>query len=221
MTAPVIYVRSPQPDYHLASIPALLGCIGSGKTRDEAIANARIAFRAYLEILAARGISTDRWKDLDPQSFAVAETPAGGLLPEDEHLVEEHELRDFLHVFEAQQAALMATLAGLSADEIERAPDDKTWSVRQALEHDMNTQATLLSRLERWPDDPFNTFQAVHRLVSQRFAVMDATDANKRKTISGTTFTVRRVMRRLLEHKWEHHVHIKEIIAALERSRRP
>src|SRR5260221_5032576 len=133
MTAPLIYVRSPQPDYHVASIPALLGCVGTGKTRDEAIANARIAFRAYLEVLAARGISTDHWKDLDPQGFAVAEFPAGGLLAEDEHPVEEHELRDFLHVFEAQQAALMATLAGLPADGIERAPDDKTWSVRQAL----------------------------------------------------------------------------------------
>jgi predicted RNase H-like HicB family nuclease len=221
VTTPVIYVRSPQPDYHLASIPALPGCIGSGKTRDEAIANARVAFRAYLDVLAARGISTDHWKGMDPQGFGVADFPANGLLPEDEQLVEEHELRDFLHAFEAQQAALMTTLAGLSADEIERAPDDKTWSVRQALEHEMNTEVSLLSRLERWPDDPFNTFQAVHRLVSQRFAVMDANDANTRKTIEGRTFTVRRVMRRLLEHKWEHHVHVKEIIAALERSRRP
>jgi hypothetical protein len=112
----------------------------------------------------------------------------------------------------------VATLAGLSADEIERAPDDKTWSVRQTLEHEMNTEVSLLSRLERWPDDPFNTFQAVHRLVSQRFAVMDADDANERKTIMGTTFTVRRVMRRLLEHKWEHVVHVREIIDALGRS---
>jgi predicted RNase H-like HicB family nuclease len=218
MTTPVIYVRSASADYHLAHVPVLPGCIGTGKTRDEAIANARRAYGAYLEMLAARGVTIDHWKGLDPHAFAVADVPAGGLLPEDERPVEEHELRDFLHAFEAQQAALIAALAGLSADELERAPDEKTWSVRQALEHAMNTEVGLLSRLERWPDDPFNTFQAVHRLVAQRFAVMDANDANNRKTIAGTTFTVRRVMRRLLEHKWEHFVHVQEIIDALGRN---
>jgi predicted RNase H-like HicB family nuclease len=218
VTTPVIYVRSAGADYHVAHVPVLPGCIGTGTTRDEAIANARRAYGAYLEILAARGVTIDHWKGLDPHAFAVAEVPAGGLLPEDERPVEEHELRDFLHAFEAQQAALIAALAGLSADELERAPDEKTWSVRQALEHAMNTEVSLLSRLERWPDDPFNTFQAVHRLVSQRFAVMDANDANARKTIEGRTFTVRRVMRRLLEHKWEHFVHVQQIIDALGRN---
>ena len=220
MSDPVIYVRSPQPDYYLASIPVLPGCIGSGKTREDAIAAARRAFRTYLEVLDARGVTTDHWKELDPHAFAVADFPPGGLLPEDERPIEEHDLRDFLHAFEAQQAALIAMIGSLSADELERAPDDKTWSVRAALEHEMNTEVSLLSRLERWPDDPFNTFQGVHRLVSQRFAVMEPDEANERKTISGTTFTVRRVIRRLLEHKWEHFVHIKEIIAALEGSRR-
>jgi predicted RNase H-like HicB family nuclease len=218
LTTPVIYVRSPQADYHLASVPVLPGCVGSGKTRDEAVEAARRAYRAYLEVLDARGVTIDHWKDLDPHAFTVADVPAGGLLPEDERPIEEHDLRDFLHAFEAQQAALMEMLRSLPADELERAPDDKTWSVRAALEHAMNTEVSLLSRLERWPDDPFNTFQGVHRLVAQRFAVMDADEANQRKTISGTTFTVRRVMRRLLEHNWEHFIHIKEIIDALGRS---
>jgi predicted RNase H-like HicB family nuclease len=218
LTAPVIYVRSPQPDYHLASVPVLPGCIGSGKTRDEAIAAARRAFNAYLQVLDARGVTIDHWRDLDPHAFTVTDVPAGGLLPEDERPIEEHELRDFLHAFEAQQAALIDMLRSLSADELERAPDEETWSVRAALEHEMNTEVSLLSRLERWPDDPFNTLQGVHRLVSQRFAVMEPDEANQRKTISGTTFTARRVMRRLLEHKWEHFIHIQEIIDALGRN---
>ena len=213
-TPPTIYV-SGQNEYFLARVPVLPGCNASGKTRDEAVANARKAFGEYLALLASRGLSIDHWKDLDPQTFSVAELPAGGLLPEDELPVEEHELRDFLHAWEGQQAALMQLVAGLDADELERAPDDKTWSVRQAMEHEMDADIAFLSRLERWPDDPFNTFQAVHRLVAQRFTVMEAEDANKRKRVTGLDFTVRRVMRRLLEHRWEHYGHIREIVEAL------
>lgn len=216
MSAPVIYVRSAADDYHVAHIPALPGCFASGKTRDAAIANARRAFRALLELRDARGLSIDQWKDLDPSTFAVADTPPNNAwLPEDERPVEEHDLRDFLHQYEAQQAALMADLEGLGVADIERKPDDETWSVRETLEHVMTGEVRFLSRLERWPDDPFNTLQAVHRLVGQRFTVMEAPEERRRWEVMGTPFTVRRVMRRLLEHHWEHYLQVREILAAL------
>jgi predicted RNase H-like HicB family nuclease len=221
MTEPNIYVTEVSTDYWLATIPAVMGCNASGKTRDEAIANVRRAFRAYLELLSARGVAVEHWKGLDPDRFPLAPNPPSApLFPEDQVPLEEHDIRDFLHLFETQQAALIALVSQLSADEMDRQPDDKTWSAREALEHMMTTQAALLSRLEKWPTDPFNTLQAVHRLVFQRFTVMDANAAKGLKTIRGRPWTVRRVMRRLLEHEWEHYGHLKEIIAALERSRK-
>ena len=57
MTEPNIYVIEPQTGYWLATIPAVMGCNASGKTRDEAIANVRKTFTAYLELLSARGVS--------------------------------------------------------------------------------------------------------------------------------------------------------------------
>jgi predicted RNase H-like HicB family nuclease len=222
VTEPNIYTTEAGKDYWLATIPAVMGCNASGKTRDEAIANVRQAFRAYLALLSARGVSVEHWKGLDPDRFPVAPNPpTSPLFPEDQVPLEEHDIRDFLHLFEVQQAALIALASQLPADELERQPDDKTWSVREALEHMMNTQASLLSRLEKWPTDPFNTLQAIHRLVFQRFTVMDANDAKETKMIRGRPWTVRRVMRRILEHEWEHYGHIAEIIAALERSRKP
>jgi predicted RNase H-like HicB family nuclease len=215
---PNIYVVEAQTGYWLATIPAVMGCNASGKSRDEAVVNVRHAFHEYLELLATRGVSVEHWRGLDPDRFPIAEPATPPLLPEDQVPLEEHDLRDFLHVFEAQQAALIALAGKLSADELERAPDAETWSVRQALEHMMNTQASLLSRLERWPDDPFNTLQSIHRIVSQRFAVMEPADAKGTKVIRGRPWTVRRVMRRILEHEWEHYGHVKEIIAALERN---
>jgi predicted RNase H-like HicB family nuclease/uncharacterized damage-inducible protein DinB len=219
MTEPRIYVVEGSTDYWLATIPAVMGCNASGKTRDAAIANVRRAFRAYLELLDARGVSVEHWKDLDPERFTIAETPAAGpFYPEDAIELQEHDVRDFLHVFEAQQAALMALVSGLTQEDLERQPDAKTWSVREALEHMMNTQASLLSRLERWPSDPFNTLQAIHRIVYQRFTVLEPKDEKGTWKVRGRQWSVRRVMRRILEHEWEHYGHVREIIDALGRS---
>lgn len=206
--------------YWLADVPILPGCIASGTSRDEAIANARRAFRAYRELLDTRGVSVDHWKDLDPDTFAVADYPAGGLV-EDQRPLEEHEIRDFLHQYEASRAALIGLVNGLSPEELDRRPTEATWSVRQALEHIMTTDVLLLSRTERWPEDPFNTLQAVHRLVFQRLSVMDPAELRRQRIVNGRTWTARTVMRRLLEHEYEHYGHIKEIMAGLGGDRPP
>lgn len=220
-SATAIYVLKGEESHWLAHVPVLRGCIASGTTRDEAIANARRAFRAYLELLDTRGVSIEHWKDLDPSTFPVKDMPAERIVPEDIGPLEEHELRDFLHQFEASRAALLALLRGLSPEELERKPTETMWSVREALEHVMETEVALLSRLERWPADPFNTLQAVHRMAFQRFTVMDPADTALDHQVMGRRWTTRKVMRRILEHEFEHLGHIKEIIAALGADRPP
>jgi predicted RNase H-like HicB family nuclease len=209
-----IYVQG-EGSYWLAHVPVLRGCIASGTTRDEAIANARRAFRAYLELLDARGVSIEHWKDLDPSTFEVRDLPADRVVPEDVGRMEEHELRDFLHQFEASRAALLSLVRDISAEELERKPTETMWSVREALEHVMLTEASLLSRLEKWPADPYNTLQAVHRMAFQRFTVMEPPDTDLDHVVMGRRWTTRKVMRRILEHEFEHLGHIKEIVDAL------
>jgi predicted RNase H-like HicB family nuclease len=217
---PAIYVQG-DGTYWLAHVPVLRGCIASGTTRDAAIANARRAFRAYLELLDARGVSIEHWKDLDPTTFDVRDLPADRVVPEDVGRMEEHELRDFLHQFEASRAALLSVVREISADELERKPTDSMWSVREALEHVMLTEASLLSRLEKWPADPYNTLQAVHRMAFQRFTIMEPPDTDLDHVVLGRRWTTRKVMRRILEHEFEHLEHIKEIVAALGEGRPP
>jgi predicted RNase H-like HicB family nuclease len=217
---PAIYVQG-DGTYWLAHVPVLRGCIASGTTRDTAIANARRAFRAYLELLDARGVSIEHWKDLDPTTFEVRDLPADRVVPEDVGRMEEHELRDFLHQFEASRAALLSVVREISADELERKPTDSMWSVREALEHVMLTEASLLSRLEKWPADPYNTLQAVHRMAFQRFTIMEPPDTDLDHVVLGRRWTTRKVMRRILEHEFEHLEHIKEIVAALGETRPP
>ncbi|MDP9276319.1 MAG: type II toxin-antitoxin system HicB family antitoxin [Chloroflexota bacterium] len=217
---PAIYVQG-EGSYWLAHVPVLRGCIASGTTRDEAIANARRAFRAYLELLDTRGVSIEHWKDLEPETFDVRDLPADRVVPEDIGRMEEHELRDFLHQFEASRAALLSLVREISSDELERKPTETMWSVREALEHVMLTEASLLSRLEKWPADPYNTLQAVHRMAFQRFTIMEPPDTDLDHLVMGRRWTTRKVMRRILEHEFEHLEHIKEIVAALGASRPP
>jgi predicted RNase H-like HicB family nuclease len=217
---PAIYVQG-DGSYWLAHVPVLRGCIASGTTREQAIANARRAFRAYLELLDARGVSIEHWKDLDAATFEVRESPPDRIVPEDVGALEEHELRDFLHQFEASRSALLSLVREISSEELERKPTETMWSVREALEHVMLTEAELLSRLEKWPADPFNTLQAVHRMAFQRFTVMEPADTALDHIVMGRRWTTRKVMRRILEHEFEHLGHIKEIVVALGANRPP
>lgn len=220
MNAPVIYVLQAEGSSFLARVPAFPGCNATGTTRDDAIANARTAFRAYRELLEARGVSVEHWRDIDPASLTVEDAPAAGLFPGEDVPLEEHELRDFLHQFEASRAALISLVKGLGSDQLEKKPTETMWSVRAALEHIMAADIQVLAKLEKWPDDPFGTLQATHRIAFQRFSVMEATDWVDHE-VMGRRWTTKRVMRRLLEHEFEHYNHIKEIMAALGGDRPP
>lgn len=220
MSEPKILVRGSSHDYFIASVAAMPGCVGTGTTRDGAVANARKAFRAYRDLLEARGVSIEHWKDIDPEKLSVEETISSGIFPGEDVPLEEHEVRDFLHQFEASRAALISLVKGLSADQIEKKPTEAMWSVREALEHIMETDIALLAKLEKWPDDPFGALQAAHRIAFQRFSVMEAGDWVDHE-IQGRRWTTKKVMRRLLEHEFEHYGHIKEIMAALSSDRPP
>jgi predicted RNase H-like HicB family nuclease len=214
MSEAKIYVTNPSEGYFLAMIPVLPGCIASGKTRDEAIANARRAFGEYRALLETHGVAIDHWKDIDPERLSVGELENSPLVPGEDSPFEEHEIRDFIHQYEASRAAVVALVTRLSPEELERAPNESTWSVREALQHMMTTDIAMLSRLEKWPTDPLTSYQAVHRIIIQRFSVMEPDDWRDH-TIMGRRWTTKRVMRRLLEHEFEHYQHIKEIIDAL------
>jgi hypothetical protein len=187
---------------------------------DDAAANARRAFPEYLALLEKYGVRTDTWKELDPATFEVKSATPEDWFPDDFGPMEEHEIRDFLHRMEASRSALLALVRGLSPEELERKPTPDTWSVRATLEHVMTTEAVLVSRLERWPE-ALGTLQAVHRLAFQRFSILEPEDTGIDHRIFGQRWSTRRVMRRILEHEYEHMEHIKQILAALGGDRQP
>jgi len=214
-----IWVRE-QGGGFLATVEEVPGCVARGATKDEAAANARRAFRDYIALLEKYGVSAEHWKALDPATFAVKDFTVADWFEGDFRPLEEHELRDFLHQMEGSRSALLALVREMSPEDMERKPTADTWSVREALEHVMTTEATLVSRLERWPE-PLGTLQAVHRLAFQRFSVLEPDDTKLDHTVFGQRWSVRRVMRRILEHEYEHLEHVKQILAGLGGDRQP
>ena len=210
-----IYVFRGGDERWRASVAELPGCLASAATRDEAIAGARRAVREYQALLAARDVTIEH--TVDPDALEVREPPEPHILPEDLAPMEEHEIRDFLHRFEAFHAEMLDLVRGLSQDELERRPADGEWPLRELLEHVMLTEVALLSRLEPWPRGDFGTLNAIRRLVAQRFAAMDATDTQGEHTILGKRWTAKKVTRRLLEHAFEHVSQIRDTLAALRR----
>ncbi len=217
-----IYVQpDPVDGTFTAHVLELPGCNARGGTREDAVEKVKHSFRDYLALLRSRGMSVDHLRETDVDRFEVKDPPSRGIFPEDFRQMDEHEMRDFLRQMEASRSALLAQLRGLSAEQLEKQPTPSMWSVRGALEHIMETEVALLSKLERWPDREFATLQAVHRLTFQRFTVMDPADTAMDHTIEGRRWSTRTVMRRILEHEYEHLGHIREIVAALGSDRPP
>jgi predicted RNase H-like HicB family nuclease len=217
-----IYVQPDQVDgTFTAHVLELPGCNARGGSREDAIAKVKRSFRDYLALLASRGMSVDHWKELDVDTFEVKDPPVRNEFPEEFRRIDEHELRDLLHQLEASRSALIAQVRGLSAEELEKRPTPAMWSVREALEHVMETEAALLAKLEKWPDTGFATLQAVHRMAFQRFTIMDPEDTGIDHEILGRRWSTRKVLRRILEHEYEHLGHIKEIVTALGSDRPP
>jgi predicted RNase H-like HicB family nuclease len=211
-TSGTIYVAQAPDGTYVANVVELPGCVARGATREEAVARVREAFRDYVELMRGRGVALEHVDEIDPAALVVKEPEARHTYPEDFRRVEEHELRDFLHQYEASRAALIALVRGLSSDELERKPAPDSWSVRECLEHIAATEATLLTRLEAWPEDEFAALQAVHRIAYQRFSVMEPDETDRERRIFGQRWSARKVMRRLLEHEYEHLGQIRDVL---------
>ena len=209
-----LYVSKLDDGSYYAVLPSLPGCAADGTTRDEAVARCRSAIADYLALLRERDVRIEH-DTIDPASIEVRDAPEPNTVPEDFTPVEEHDLRDFLHRFEALHALLLERVSDLSQEELERKPADGERSLREMLQHVANTEVALLSRLEPWPRGGFPTLNTVRRAVVQRFSVMDASEAGGEHTILGRRWTTKKVARRLLEHMFEHIRQAEAILAKL------
>jgi predicted RNase H-like HicB family nuclease len=213
---PTIYVFGRRYGDYAARIPELAGCGAIGATKDDAVARAREAAREYLASAPDRGGRLDGWRSLDPSSFPVDDSTDGGFIGHDTTPLAKPELEDLAALFAGWSAELARLTRDLTANVSEERSGDE-WSVREIRDHLAETQIRWMSRLDALTDGSFRTHEEIDAMVAARIAQIDAASMNDRSVL-GARWSVRRVVRRLLEHQLEHLGHVRDTLARIRGS---
>jgi predicted RNase H-like HicB family nuclease len=217
--APSIYVARRQYGDFVARIPALAGCAGAGATRDDAIANAREAYRVYHAALRRRSHALGVVSGLDPEALPVIDESGAGFFDEDAVPLGSDEFRALASLF-AGLTEEIARLVAPCASALSETRVGDEWSVREIMDHLAETQLRWLSRLDALADGSFRVHAAIHAMVHDRIAAAGATPFIDRSVL-GDRWTARRVVRRLIEHQMEHVDQIRATLLALDRAEPP
>lgn len=231
-----LYLESgPKRRTTMVHVPQLLGCIANGPTTDEALAATPEAIRAYRRFLHRHGEAVD---PDEPFATRIAEhitegswlgngspyiTLATDLVP-----VTEDEIEEFLRRFHWLRETVAEWVAGQDETVLTATPAGGGRPARRIVEHITGAAiggflskalgsskgfSKIQSAAERGELPLAEGLRQVEELVAERLrATTPAERAAVRERPSGEISTLRKAMRRIIEHEWEH---------LIELSRRP
>lgn len=231
MTTYALYVESgPQRKKTLAHVLDLLGCVVQGDTTDDAVAATPDAIRAYRHFLQRHGEKLDEASKIETR---IAEHNTEGLFsgqaiwPQDLQPLAPAALARYLRWLDWSRADLLALVKGID-DKSLRAKPPKGRSLRDILLHVLGADKSYVYALVgplKAMGEPTNA--ADRGDLDLRIALKDARAAaiDRLKTLTPaerarvrkagqSTYSAYRVIRRMLEHEWEHR---REIAARLGR----
>jgi len=160
----------------LAHIPALPGCVARGRTKEEALNNLKILLGDYLALFGKVDKSL-------PASLAEIELDAeeseASLFPDDMIPLKAEEVGRLLRKMELSHQALLDRVCGLSDETLAWKGDETAWPIRQILEHIANAEWWYITRLQDWPQDPFERLEAIHRHTIARLGSLDGEALNR------------------------------------------
>ena len=231
MTTYALYLESgPQHKKTLVHVLDLLGCVVQGDTKDDADAAAPDAIRAYLGYLRRHGEKVDPNEKIETR---IAEHNTEGLFsgqaiwPQDLKPLAPAALTRYLRWLAWSRTDLLALVKGID-DKGLRATPAKGRSLRDILLHVLGADKSYVYALVG-PLKPMGepTNAAERGDLDLRVALTEARGAaiGRLKTLTPaerarvrkagqSTYSAHRVIRRMLEHEWEHR---REIAARLGR----
>lgn len=223
-----LYLESgPQRRKTMVHVPELLGCIANGPTTDAALAATPDAIRAFRRFLHRHGEPLD---PDEPFTTRIAEhiTEGGWLgngspyivLATDLAPVTDGEIEQFLRRFHWLRETVAIWVAGQDEDSLTATPVDGGRPARRIVEH--ITGAAIGGYLSKalGGSKGFNRIQSaaergelplaeglrqVEELVAERLRATTPVERSAvRERPSGEICTLRKAMRRIIEHEWEH-----------------
>ena len=231
MTAYALYLESgPQRKKTLAHVLDLLGCVVQADTTDAAVAAAPDAIRAYLGYLRRHGEKVDPNERIETR---VAEHNTEGLFsgsalwPQDLKPLAPAALARYVRWLDWSRWDLLALVKPID-DKGLRAKPPKGRSLRDILLHVLGADKSYVYALvgplkamgeptnaaDRGDLDLRIALQEARAAAIDRLKTLTAAERARVRKAGQSTYSAHRVIRRMLEHEWEHR---REIAARLGR----
>ena len=234
MTTYALYLESgPQQKTTMVHVPELLGCIANGPTTEAALAATPDAIRAYLRYLRRHGADVDTKA---PIQTRVAEHITTGqflgngspdaIYEPDLRPLTPADVRTYASWLEWSRADLLKLVRALDDRALDAKPKGKGRPLRNILKHVLEAEkGYVYSVLGVTKTVHAPTSDALHGRIDIRDGLRLARKASAERVLAMTpeerraiakrgsyTRTARRMLRRMLEHEWEHR---REIAARL------
>jgi len=208
----------------------LLGCIANGPTTELALVNTPAAIRKYLRFLASHGDDVEPKAPFETQVevhitegiFLGHGDPSIVYKPDLLPLTPE-DMETHIQRLEWMQAEMLALVSGLSEEQLLEKPEPKGRPIQSILEHILESEYAYMYAFGRYEDLPGTGSIAKKRWTSlpEWMAYVCQREIERLRSLSAKersepfihwkyTRTARKVIRRMLEHQWEHLVEIKE-----------
>jgi len=231
MTLYQLYLESgPRRKKTMVHVLELLGCVATGPTTEEAVDRTPQAIRAYLRFLGRHGAPVD--VDAEVQTETAEHITEGIWLgngdpslvfaPDLEPLTPE-DAEAYIQRLEWMGSEMVALVGGLSQGQLEEKPRPKGRSIQAILEHILESEYAYMSafgKLEGLPGtgsivkkrqgDLLEWMGYVRAREIERIRSLSWQERSEPFVHWKYTRTARKVMRRMLEHQWEHLVELKE-----------
>jgi predicted RNase H-like HicB family nuclease/uncharacterized damage-inducible protein DinB len=231
MTTYALYLESgPQHKKTLAHVLDLLGCVVQGDTTDEAVAAAPDAIRAYLRYLHRHGEKVD---PDEKSEIRIAEHNTEGLFsgqaiwPQDVKPLAPAALARYIRWLDWSRAELLALVQRIDEKGL-RAKPPKGRSLREILLHVLDAEKSYVYALvgplkamgeptnaaDRGDLDLRIALKEARAVAIERLKKLTPAERATVRKAGQSTYSAHRVIRRMLEHEWEHR---REIAARLGR----
>lgn len=202
----------------IAHAPDLPGCFASHRDREVAIAGVPAAVESYLAWGRGHGLQVSGLAGPMVVSEVIRawryeeDYEVNAFFASDRQPLSDLEVPEFERLLRAARQDLLAAVDGLSAEELDRALAGERWPIRGVLEHLASAEWWYLDRMglagpsRDLPQDVFDRLEAARQhLLSQLRTLYERTGV---VTLSGETWSARKVMRRALWHERDHTEHI-------------
>jgi predicted RNase H-like HicB family nuclease/uncharacterized damage-inducible protein DinB len=230
LTVYQLYLESgPKHKKTMVHVLDLLGCVATGPTTEEAVARTPAAIRAFLDLLHRHGEKVDPKAKIETE---VADHITEGdwlgngspyiTFPPDKQPLTTAEIERFIPWLEWMRADMLALIAPLSDAEWAAEPEQGR-PVRRIVEHVASAEYNFVRVFGKIPglagpgamekmgrDELLVWMDNLRECELARLSTLTEEERTAVMTRGESTRTARQMMRRMLEHQWEHLAELRE-----------